>query len=210
MKKHLTQKLFWKRWAYKAIIEIHPVRTSMGWSRRQTDVERSARENDFNRAINWCNDNFSNAGQRREGNLSVFLDTKEELDFLVDFWEERVIAIWEPESTSSKDLLLAHANDVVRAKPWYGKFPMRARILYTSEFRDKGINDFKLAVNGLDPADWHAKGLLDELISSDKLPKSYAWGQPMHLYIASPDDAAMLKLQCGNYIERFEKIRPPA
>lgn len=210
MKKYLTQKLFWKRWAFKAIIEIHPVRTSTGWSRRQTEAERTARNNDFNRVVEWVNDHLPNSGQRREGNLSIFVETKEQLDLLVEYWEERVIAVWEPESTSTRDMLLSHTNDVVRAKPWYGKFPIRARVLYTNEFKDKGIASFKLAVNGLDPDDWHAKGLLEDVIRAPALPKAHAWGQPMHLYLASTDDAAMLKLQCGDYIERFEKIRPPA
>ena len=58
----------------------------------------------------------------------------------------------------------------------------------------------------MDPADWHAKGLLGDLIKNPNLPKYHAWGQPMHLYFASPDDAAMLKLQCGHFIERFEKF----
>jgi hypothetical protein len=209
MKKHLTQKLFWKRWAYKAIIEIQPVRNSAGWSRRHTDAERIARNNDFTRVIKWVNENLPTAGQRREGNLSVFLENKEQLELLVDHWGHRVISTWEPESDSVKDMLTSHANDVVRARPWYGRFPIRARILYTDEFRQRALNDFKTAVNGLDSNDWHAKGMLSDLILVDKLPKSYAWGQPMHLYLASADDAAMLKLQCGDYIERFERIRPP-
>ena len=48
-----------------------------------------------------------------------------------------------------------------------------------------------------------------KIIKNDIQPRTYGWGQPLHLYLASSDDAAMLRLQCGDYIERFERIRPP-
>jgi hypothetical protein len=62
----------------------------------------------------------------------------------------------------------------------------------------------------MDSDAWHAAGLLKDLIVRDELPKIYGWGQPLHLYLADADDAAMLRLTCGDSIERFERVRKPS
>lgn len=209
MKTHNTQKLFWKKWPYKAIVEITPTRGSHGWGRTNNTENLRLRSISINQAKSWCLKSFEDVGLRSESNLSVFLSTEEELNALVAYFGDRVLETWRPISTSAKDLMLNHEYDVVRDRPWYGRFPIRARISYNNDFRVKAIDNFKTAVNALDPNDWYCAGLLMKIIKNDVLPRTFGWGQPLHLYLASPDDAAMLRLQCGDYIERFERIRPP-
>jgi len=207
MKRHNTQKLFWKRWPYKVILELQPAKEFTGWRvSRETSQKRSA---DAEVIKKWCNSMFDDCGIRKESNLSVFLSNADDLKTLLDSWGHRVTAVWEPANDSAKDLLLQHSYDVVRTRPWYGKFPIRARILYNSDFKDNVASMFKTAVNSIDENDWHAAGLLKTIIDTGKTPRIYGWGQPLHLYLASNEDAIMLRLQCGDYIERFEKIRAP-
>jgi hypothetical protein len=40
-----------------------------------------------------------------------------------------------------------------------------------------------------------------------KIP--FACGQPYYLYLLDNDDAIMLKLQAGDWVERFERQRKP-
>jgi hypothetical protein len=211
MKQNYTQKLFWKRWPYKAIIQITPARKSVythqSW--RMSDEEREARAKDLLSVTKWCKSRFPDAGIRREGNLSVFLDTETELQELVENWGDRVIATWQPQSSDALDLLKTHTYDVVRAKPWYGRFPIRARINYTDDFRIKAVDNLRSAMESMDNSDWYCAGLLYKIIKNEKLPRTYGWGQPLHLYLASQDDAAILRLQLGDYIVRFERIRAP-
>lgn len=209
MKTHNTQKLFWKKWPYKAIIEITPARGSHGWGRVNNPENLRLRNLSINQAKSWCLKMFEDVGLRSESNLSVFLSTEDELDALVAYFGDKVLETWRPVSTSAKDIMLSHEYDVVRDRPWYGRFPIRARIHYNTDFRIKAVDNFKDAVKSLDPKDWYCAGLLKDIIVKPTLPRTYGWGQPLHLYLASADDAAMLRLQCGDYIERFERIRPP-
>jgi hypothetical protein len=146
---------------------------------------------------------------RSESHLSVFLSTEEELNALIGYFGEKILEVWKPVSGTARELMVNHEYDVIRNRPWYGRFPIRARIKYNNDFRVKAVDNFKMAVNSFDVNDWHCAGLLKKIIDNDILPKTYGWGQPLHLYLASADDAAMLRLQCGDYIERFERIRPP-
>lgn len=212
MKTHNTQKLFWKRWPYKVIIEIVNQKHLYGpgsWAYRTNPILRAERTAEFNNIITWCQVNLSDVGFRKESHLSLFLNSQEELQKVLDHWGERVLATWIPESDSVKDQLLTYGHDVIRKKPWYGRFPIRARICFTDEFRLTGIEVLRSALSNIDENDWIAKGLLFDSIKNAKPTKSYGWGQPTHLYIASQEDAMMLRLQCGAYIERFEKIRTP-
>lgn len=210
MKIHNTQKLFWKKWPFKAIVEITPHRSSStGWGRIRNPEVLRQRNISINQAKNWCSKTFEDVGLRSESHLSVFLTTEEDLNALIAYFGDKVLEAWKPVNESAKDIMLNHEYDVVRKRPWYGKYPIRARISYNNDFRVKAVDNFKMAVNSLDPNDWHCAGLLKEIITKKELPRTYGWGQPLHLYLASADDAAMLRLQCGDYIERFERIRPP-
>lgn len=209
MKTHNTQKLFWKKWPCKAIIEITPKRGANGWGRVNNTETLRQRSISINQAKSWCLKTFEDVGLRSESNLSVFLSSEDELETLIAYFGDRVIETWKPVSTSAKDMMLSHEYDVVRDRPWYGRFPIRARIKYNNDFRVKAIDNFKSAINALDSNDWYCAGLLMQIIKEDTLPRTFGWGQPLHLYLASADDAAMLRLQCGDYIERFERIRPP-
>ncbi len=209
MKIHNTQKLFWKKWPYKAVIEITPYRGSNGWGRtKNTEVLRQRAFN-INQAKSWCQRMFEDVGLRSESHLSVFLSTEEDLDALLGYFGSKVIEVWKPVSGSARELMVSHEHDVIRSRPWYGKYTIRARIKYNNDFRVKAVDNFKMAVKSFEPDDWYCAGLLKNIIEHDSLPKTYGWGQPLHLYLASADDAAMLRLQCGDYIERFERIRPP-
>ena len=207
MKEHSTQKLFWKKWPYKAIIKISATRSGhSGYSfSRRNNVERVE---EFARLKEWFKNHIPDAGIRCETNLSVFLSTEQELAEVLDNWGHKVLEVWKPESDSAKELLVEHEYDVVRDRPWYGKYPIRARIPYTADFRSKHIQSFREAVLSLGEGNWHAAGQLLDIIAKSNVSR-YGWGQPLHLYLTSAEDAAMLRLLCGDYIERFERVRKP-
>ncbi|CAB4241744.1 hypothetical protein UFOVP71_282 [uncultured Caudovirales phage] len=208
MKVHNTQRLFWKRWPIKAVIEITaPRRSHTNASWRLTREQAHERKEEFDRIERWCKSRFPDAGIRKESHLSLFLETEEQLSDLMDCYEHRIIEVWKPLNDAAKEMLLAHTYDIVRAKPWYNKFPIRARIKYDDNFRTTGLTAFRDAVNALAPADWHAAGLLKDVIVKSTPPRPFSWGQPLHLYLADADDAAMLRLTCGDSIERFERVR---
>jgi hypothetical protein len=209
MKVRDTQRLFWKQWPFKAIIEIKPNIRDSSW--RRMDVgERKLRFEEFERVSRWCKARYPDAGMRKETHLSLFLTTEAELDDLISSWGGAILEIWKPANDVAKDLLTEHSYDVVRAKPWYGKFPIRARILYDNDFKVTHLPTFKEAVASIDTNDWHAAGLLEKLINQKVPPAVYGWGQPLHLYLASTEDAALLRLTCGSIINRFERIRKPS
>jgi hypothetical protein len=207
MKEHSTQKLFWKKWPYKAIIRIAAQRSNhSGYSfSRRNNVER---QEEFARLKMWFMNHIPGAGIRCETNLSVFLSTEQELAEVLDNWGHKVLEVWRPESESAKELLVEHEYDVVRDRLWYGKYPIRARIPYTADFRSNHASSFREAVLSLGEGNWHAAGQLLDIIAKSNV-SSYGWGQPLHLYLTSAEDAAMLRLLCGDYIERFERVRKP-
>jgi hypothetical protein len=208
MKEHSTQKLFWKKWPFKAIIEISAARSghygAYSYSRRN-NAERQA---EFARLKEWFKNHLPDVGIRCETHFSVFLATEAELAEVLDAWGHKVLEVWRPESESAKELLVEHEYDVVRDRLWYGKYPIRARICYTDEFRTRYAPAFREAVKSLGNENWHAAGQLKELIDNAALLR-FGWGQPLYLYLTSSEDAAMLRLLCGNHIQRFERIRKP-
>lgn len=208
MKIHNTQRLFWKQWPIKVVLAIEPeLGKSPNW-RLDADGRRE-REREFGTIQKWCKLNFPDSGIRRESNLSLFLENEEQLDTLLETYGHKVMEVWRPESKQTQELLKEHTYDIVRERPWYGKFGIRARINFNNEFKVKHLATFKTAVNAMNPDDWHAAGMLKDLIEKTDTKNRYGWGQPLHLYLASNDDAIMLKLQCGSSIERFERVRKP-
>lgn len=204
MKVNHTQKLFWKKWPYKAIIKIENGRSHTGsYYTRKNSWERVE---EFSRVKSWCLNRFPDAGIRCETNLSVFLATEDELNSLLDHYGHKVLAVWKPQSETAKDLLTDHEFDVVRDRLWYGKYPIRARIPFNNKLVEKGIDSIKTALPSL--SEWHCAGALNDMLSKDRKSR-YGWGQPLYLYLNDADDAAMLRLMCGDYIERFERIRKP-
>jgi len=209
MKVHATQRLFWKKWPYKAIIAILPERKSSHYGYRSNNTELQQRGQHSNTIKSWCRDNFEDCGLRQESNLSVFLHTESELELLLDKWDSLALEVWKPSNANAERLLLTHTRDIIRATPWYGKFEVRACIKYTDSFINTGIDTLKSAVNSLDPLDWHASGLLKHIISNESKANKSGWGQPLFLYLRSSEDAALLRLQLGDFIDRFERIRNP-
>ncbi len=204
MKVNHTQKLFWKKWPYKAIIQIENRRSHTGsYYTRKNSFERLE---EFARVKRWCLKNFPKAGIRCETNLSIFLATEDELNSLLDHYGHKVLAVWKPQSETAKDLLTDHEFDVVRDRLWYGKYPIRARIPFNNTLVEKGIDSIKTALPSLN--EWHCAGTLNEMLLKGSKSR-YGWGQPLYLYLSDADDAAMLRLMCGDYIERFERIRKP-
>lgn len=210
-----THKLFWKQWPIKAIISISADRDesrSQKYSNYFSSIEqRRERQQRLNEIVQIVKRELPNAGFRREDNVSVFVNNEEELDQLVDMFGSRIIQVRKPKNETATKLLFEHTTDVIRDRPWYGRFGLRARILYTNHFKTYEINNFKAAVNSLDKDKWHAAGLLWNIISfRTSFPAAApppAWGQPMYLYLLDGEDAALLKLQIGTVIERFERIR---
>ena len=205
MKVNHTQKLFWKKWPFKAIIRIENGRTYTGsYYTRKNSFERLE---EFGRVKRWCLKKFPEAGVRCETNLSIFLSTEEELNALIDHYGHKVLAVWKPQSESAKDLLVGHEFDVVRDRLWYGKYPIRARIPFDRHFTEKGVEVIQSALPSL--TEWHCAGALFDMLVKENKKNRYGWGQPLYLYLSDADDAAMLRLMCGDYIERFERVRNP-
>ena len=208
MKEHSTQKLFWKKWPFKAIIKISAGRSGHSGGYSFSRRNSSERQEEFAKLKKWFKKHLPDVGIRCETHFSVFLATEAELAEVLDAWGHKVLEVWKPESESAKELLIEHEYDVVRDRLWYGKYPIRARISYTDEFRTRHAPAFREAVKSLGNETWHAAGQLKELIDNAELLR-FGWGQPLYLYLVSAEDAAMLRLQCGDYIQRFERIRKP-
>ena len=204
MKQSKTQKLFWKKWPYKATIKLDNENNGNPWSRGWRTSH--ARLESIRQFRDWAAIRFPEAGIRCETHLSIFLSTEEELEDLIDAYKHKILEVWRPVSNSALDKLLEHEYDIVRDRPWYGKYPLRARIPFNNEFKNKGVVALRDALHQLD--DWHCQGILERMIRGENT-SAYGWGQPLHLYLSNPDDAAMLRLMCGDYIERFERVRNP-
>lgn len=213
MKQRLTQRLFWKRWPYKILL--------MFSEKDQQTRDRVPRKfsrwtetlgDDIRLKIQfrqWFKKHHPEGGIRSESGISVFLDTQDEVDSVIDAWKKYVIEVWQPATDESLALMKDHVYDVVRPSLWYRRFHMRARILYTQEFYVNGLPTLQSALGGFEKDSWQARGLLMDLIANTKGRLPWAWGQPMYLYLSDNEDAIMLKLQVGDWIERFERIRQP-
>lgn len=206
MKVNRTQRLFWKKWPYKVILKVETPNSTPGafgsWTRRRDTGRMIAMRN----LKSWVLERYPNAGVRCETHVSVFLATEEEFQSLLDSYGHKALEVWKPESESAKDLLVSHEFDVVRSRPWYGKYPIRARIPFNLDFKNKGVALLRDALHQVN--EWHCQGILEHMISGENT-SAYGWGQPLHLYLADADDAAILRLMCGDYIERFERVRNP-
>jgi hypothetical protein len=216
MKHSITQRLFWKRWPYKVLLKFAQDRSnrsstgtkSHGLSRWLNDknLEDFRLKSQFRQ---WFKKHHPEGGIRSESGMSVFLSTQEEVDNVVDAWKKYVVEVWAPSTQASLTVMQDHVYDVVRSTLWYRKFPIRARILYTQEFRHNGLPSLRDALSGMERDHWLAKGLLMDLINEPMGRVPWAWGQPVYLYLLDNEDAIMLKLQAGDYIDRFERIRAP-
>jgi len=208
MKKCVSQRLFWKKWPYKIILGKDSDRRPV-WKNRfvkNSDDETYAWKSQFMR---WFKKHHPDSGLRNEVRISVFLKTKEEVDSIVDTWNNLILEVWEPENEQALALMENHVFDVIRKDPWYKKFPVRARILYTQDFRLNGLDAMRNAVDQMDADTWYAGGQLKLLLSATASRHIYPVGQPFYLYLSSNEDAIMLKLQVGDWIDRFERQRKP-
>jgi len=212
MKTHSTQKLYWKKWPYKVILQLLPIETDRiipgAWKHNRSN--RIMRLDESNRIKGWCQTKFTDFGFRREMNLSIFLHTEDEVDTVLCSYGHLAIELWAPANDASKELLLDHVHDVIRATPWYGKFPIRALIPYSQKLRNADPTLLKTAVATLDVDGWAAAGMIGQIVKDGRMYATYAWGQPMYLYLKDDTEAAMLRLQLGGFIERFERIRKPS
>lgn len=217
MKKRSTQRLFWKKWPYKVIVNLSiPERPATVPTVRWTKTHARQREHhpEWDNFRRWQKKNLAGTGMRGEGSsISLFLETQDQVDLITDTWGKYVTEVWAPESAQALETMQSHVYDVVREHPWYRRFPVRARILYTRDFYREGIDQLRLALEGMDKENWYAAGALERLLSSQPGSKltgiSYPYGQPYYLYLAGNDDAVMLKLQVGDWIDRFERQRKP-
>lgn len=215
MKQRVTQRLFWKKWPYKVIVDLTvPERPATVHTSRWTKAYTRQRElhPEWANFRRWQKKNLPTVGVRGEGGcISLFLENQEQVDQVADAWSKYIKEIWSPQNEQALDLMQSHVYDVIRTNPWYKRFPIRARILYTPEFRHNGGLDLlQQALTGIDQGDWHAAGALAMLLTKpDSKMLLWAYGQPYYLYLADNDDAVMLKLQVGDWIDRFERQRKP-
>lgn len=215
MKQRVTQRLFWKKWPYKVIVDFSvPERPATVHTSRWTKAHTRQREMhpEWANFRRWQKKTLSGTGLRGEGGcISLFLETQDQVDQVTGTWYKYVKEVWAPASDQALETMQSHVHDVVREHPWYKRYTIRARILYTSEFRrDGGLDALRDALSGIDRENWHAAGALDLLLANPSA-KSLPWpyGQPYYLYLADNDDAVMLKLQVGDWIDRFERQRKP-
>ena len=208
-----TQRLFYKKWPYKVLIKVdrgsqtekHEALGLFGPRYTKEHDETYKFKSKFKR---WFKRHLPEGGIRCERTISLFLHTQDDVDFVVDSWKHNVLEVHAPESAEAMNLLKDNVYDIVRKHYWYRKYPVRARILYTREFSQEGRKALEESLQQIDRDDWHAKGTLMSALERDgNLP--YACGQPYYLYLKSSDDAVILRLTCGDYIERFERIRKP-
>lgn len=214
MKHNITQRLFWQRWPYKVLLHFSSpgaakksapgLRHVSDWSKENIDALRL--KSQFRQ---WFKKHHPEGGIRAESGVSVFLNTQDEVDSVVDAWKKYVTEVWAPSTQTSLATMQDHIYDVVRGTLWYRRFPIRARILYNEEFRHSGLSAVRDALAGMEPDHWLARGLLLDLINEPQGRIPWAWGQPVYLYLLDNEDAIMLKLQAGDSIERFERIRAP-
>lgn len=212
----VTQRLFWKRWPFKVLMKFpyDEDRTRIVTNERRTMTRWASNDNLENLRVKsqfrqWFKKHHPEGGIRSESGISVFLNTREEVDNVVDAWKKYVSEIWAPSNQTSLSLMQNHVHDVVRSSFWYKRFPIRARILYTEEFRHSGLPILRDALSGIEDDHWSAKGLLMDLINEPTGRIPWSWGQPVYLYLLDNEDAIMLKLQAGDWIDRFERVRSP-
>lgn len=207
----LTQRLFWKKWPYKVILgdEVPPVgkkyHTMQFASRTVKEDQTHAIGCNF---VRWFKKNYPDYAMRREYRISVFLDSREQVDHVIDNWRKHVIEVWSPANVNVIKMMKDHIHDVIRESPWYKQFSIRARIPYTHDVRDRGAEEIRQAVQQIEHS-WHAAGTLGRIIHFPDAPLLYSYGQPMYLYLSDNEDAVMLKLQLNEWIDRFERQRPP-
>jgi len=225
-----TQRLFWKKWPYKVILGTNP-----GRSRKMTrllladsfnPVQNLTRNTDTYiwslQFFRWFTTNFSDCRIRRETNISVFVNTEEQVKEVVDNWKKYVIEVWSPVNQNALTLMSDHINDVIRAKPWYNEYNTRLVIPYTKELKSRGLDQLVSSIMQLEQDKWHAGGTLKLIIecslstlqNNKKLQKQirhlpYSHGQILYLYLKDIEDAIMLKLQFSEWIERIERQRNP-
>lgn len=217
MKTFDTQHLFYKQYPYKVTVTLpyqhngsalHYINNNEKWP----DYLKRTSENKKIRATfkKWCQDNLSQFGSRSEGNVfSVFLATAEDVQILMDNCQHEILNFWRPKNENAAALLSSHLNDIVRDHPWYSKFYLRAKISYTREFMTHGLLPLQVALNGIAADEWHASGLLGKLLSHPRTTYGYCGGQLFNLYLKNEEDALLLRLHCGQYISKFERIRAP-
>lgn len=215
IKEKLTQRLFWKKWPYKVILGENTSKGSMGTllSSLKFQTQPTLKQDQAHYALGsgftrWFKSHYPDYSMRKEYRISVFLATREQVDHIIDNWGKHVLEVWSPANATAVQLMQDHIHDIIRERPWYNKFSIRARILYTHDLRTRGIDDLRQAVKQVEHG-WHAGGVLQKILSDPTTKIPYSYGQPMYLYLKDNDDAIMLRLQLNEWIDRFERQRPP-
>lgn len=211
MKRSITHRLFWKKWPYKVLLRAPSDRPRYSSHLMNPVPFTDFAEDALSRSKfrQWFKKHHPDCGIRCETGISVFLSTRDELEHVIDTWKKYVKEVWEPADQESLTAMKDHVYDVVRDSYWYKRFPVRARILYTPEFRLNGLSLIRDALSSIPSENWLARGLLEDLLAEPSGRVPWACGQPVYLYLLENEDAIMLKLQAGDWIDRFERIRKP-
>jgi hypothetical protein len=215
IREKLTQRLFWKKWPYKVILGNDTFKASkaaalhsLKFPPQPTLKEDQAYYSLGSGFTRWFKNHYPDYSMRKEYKISVFLDTREQVDHIIDNWGKHVLEVWAPANPNAVQLMKDHIHDIIRERPWYNEFSIRARIPYTHELRTRGIDDLRQAVKQVERG-WHAGGVLHRILNDSTARIPYSYGQPMYLYLKDNEDAIMLRLQLNEWIDRFERQRPP-
>jgi hypothetical protein len=217
MKHKQTQRLFYKKWPYKVLIKVDAGSKNLEKSLSQYNTHirdivsyRDTEETyQFKSKMKrWFKRHIPDGGIRCERTISLFCYNTDQVDFICECWRENVLEIFSPASASALKLMDDNIHDIVRKTDWYRKYPVRARIMFNKDFSVNGISVLIDSLKQILDDDWHCQGtLLNAIKPGGSLP--FPCGQPYYLYLKSNDDAVMLRLTCGDYIDRFERIRKP-
>lgn len=218
LKRKNTERLYWSKWPFKLVLTVAERLDNLppanfwlsdNWSQRWVKDIRLNRKIALTASASIINtienDGVEGFGKRLEGHhLSLFFYRIEEVEKYAELFSDIAIELWAPVSKQvEQEMIDDKTHTVYRKKYWYGKYPIRVKILFTRELRNLGQDEIRTALANLD--DWKLVGQLYDTLYGDK--EIYSIGQPYYIYLGSDEDAAMFRLLCDRWIDKFERIK---
>jgi hypothetical protein len=221
LQRKITEKPFWSKWPYKLVLRVIATESDSSYKPYDWDndpisqaiVGSWIKERTLNRGValtitatvlQQIQDDID-FGRRLEGSkLSLFFHEKSQAEKYARKFKDIAIELWSPASQEIEQEMLDNKTTIIYKKNyWYKQFPIRARILCTKELRNKGMDDIRTALNNLE--EWKLVGQLNDMLFHNK--NYFSIGQPYYIYMGSDEDAAMFRLLCDHWIDRFERIK---